>query len=70
MSVDLLLDNPQLLLRQIGDGNPVVMRAPGASDLFGLGGGFSLDFPGEALDPGCLYEQDYRRYAQGQPHVV
>ena len=30
MSVDLLLDNPQIALRQVGNGDPTVMRAPGA----------------------------------------
>src|SRR5262245_52401448 len=70
MSVDALLDNPQVLLRQVGRGDPVMMRAPGAADLADLGEGFYLDFPGDALRPGCLYEQDYGRLAAGQPSVV
>ena len=36
--------------------------APSAADLYGRGEGFFLDFPGSALDPGCLYEQDFDRY--------
>jgi len=70
MSVDKLLDNPQILLRQVGRGDPVMMRAPGASDLADLGEGFYLDFPGDALRPGCLYEQDFARFTAGQPSVM
>jgi hypothetical protein len=62
-SVDLVLDNPDVLLRQLGAQNPVVEVAPSAADLYGRGEGFFLDFPGEALDPGCLYEQDFDRYS-------
>ena len=36
MSVEAVLDNPEILLRQVGTGNPVVKVAPGASDLFEL----------------------------------
>ncbi len=28
MAVDVLLDNPQIALRQVGNGDPTVMRAP------------------------------------------
>jgi hypothetical protein len=70
MAVDVLLDNPQILLRQVGRGDPVVMSAPGASDLADLGEGFYLDAPGDALRPGCLYEQDFERFTADQPSVV
>ena len=70
MAVDLLLDNPQIALRQVGNGDPTVTRAPGASDLADLGEGFYLDFPGDSLRPGCLYEQDHNRFNAGQPAVV
>ncbi len=70
MSVDVLLGNPEILLRQLGTGNPVIGAEPDASELFGLGEGFFLDFPGDALRPGCIYEQDYRKYNQGRPAVV
>jgi Vacuolar protein sorting-associated protein 62 len=46
------------------------MRAPGASDLANLGEGFYLDFPGDALKPGCLYEKDFDRFSAGHPSVV
>jgi hypothetical protein len=70
MAVDLLLDNPQVALRQVGNGDPTVMRAPGASDLADLGEGFYLDYPGDSLKPGCLYEQDHNRFNAEQPAVV
>ena len=70
MSVDRILDNRQVALRQVGSGDPTVMRGPGAADLADLGAGFYLDFPGDALDPGCLYEQDNDRFNAGQPSVV
>jgi hypothetical protein len=70
MAVDVLLDNPQIALRQVGNGDPTAMRGPAASDLFGLGEGFYLDFPGDSLQPGCLYERDFDRYAAVQPSTV
>ncbi|MCP3856467.1 MAG: Vps62-related protein [Actinomycetia bacterium] len=69
-NVEIVLDNPEILLRQVGNGDPAVKRAPSASDLFGLGQGFFLDFPGGALDPGCIYERDFARYRAGLPVTV
>lgn len=66
MSVDAVLGNRQVALRQVGSGNPVVKWGPTAADLAGLGEGFYLDFPGQALEPGCLYEKDSRRFDQGR----
>jgi hypothetical protein len=70
MNVDLVLDNQQIALRQVGNGDPTVMRGPGAPDLANLGEGFYLDFPGDSLRPGCLYEQDNNRFNEQQPSVV
>jgi hypothetical protein len=70
MPVDGLLDNSDILLRQLGTGNPVIKAGPDAADLFGLGEGFFLDFPGDALRPGCIYEKDYRKYIGDGPAVV
>ena len=69
-AVDVVLDNPQVVLRQVGPGAPVVSVAPSAQDVSDAGEGLYLDFPGDALRPGCLYEQDYRRYSAGEPFVV
>jgi hypothetical protein len=61
-SVDIVLDNPDVLLRQVGNGDPILKVAPTAADLYGRSEGFFLDFPGSALSPGCIYEQDFDRY--------
>jgi len=61
-SVDIVLDNPEVLLRQVGQQNPVITAAPSAADLFGLNEGFFLDFPGSTFEPGCVYEQDFDKY--------
>ncbi len=60
--VDAVLDNPQVLLRQWGNDDPVIMRGPSAADLSDLGEGFYLDFPGSTLSPGCIYETDNARF--------
>ena len=70
MSVDVVLGNDDVTLRQAGTGEPVVRRAPEGADLFGRGEGFFLDFNGVALDPGCVYEQDFDRYTAGTDPVV
>lgn len=62
IDVDALLDNDQVLLRQVGREDPVVERGPSATDLFDHGEGFYLDFPGGALSPGCIYDADDGRY--------
>lgn len=63
-SVEAVLGNPQVALRQVGDANPVVTWGPTAADLFGLREGFFLDFPGSALEPGCIYERDQRAFTR------
>ena len=68
--VDIVLDNPSVALRQVGNDDPVVKWAPSASDLFGLNQGFYIDFPGSALSPGCVYERDFSQYTGDQPAVV
>ena len=67
---DIVLDNRQILLRQQGQGDPVVLVGPAASDIFDLGEGFYLDFPGDALAPGCIYERDFDRYTRDRPATV
>lgn len=69
-SVDIVLDNPEVALRQVSIDNPVLRWAPGAADLAGLGEGFFLDFPGSSLEPGCTYERDFRKYAAGAQPLV
>jgi hypothetical protein len=70
MDVDALFDEPTVALR--GPWNPVdlVKIAPVAAD---LGRGlfeYHLDFPGDALNPGCTYERWARRVtAEEEPAV-
>jgi hypothetical protein len=61
-AVDIVLDNPDVVLRQLGTGDPVIDQAPSAADLYRRNEGFYLDFPGDALAPGCIYEQDFDKY--------
>ena len=63
-AVDIVLGNPDVLLRQLGEENPVVAQAPTAADLYGRNEGFFLDFPASALSPGCIYEQDFDSYTE------
>jgi hypothetical protein len=69
-AADIVLDNPEVALRQVGGGDPVVTWAPGAADLIGLGEGFFLDFPGSSLSPECIYERDFNKYTAGEPSTV
>jgi hypothetical protein len=62
-SVDLVLGNPEVALRDPSGG--LVAKAPTASDIWGLGEGYYLDLPGDPLHPGCDYEQDFRRWSEG-----
>lgn len=68
--VDIVLDNPEVLLRQSGRGDPVVMRAPGAADLYRASAGLFLDFPGFALEPDCVFERDFQRFSDGVAPTV
>ncbi len=68
--VDIVLDNPEVALRQVGRDDIVVKRAPGAADLFELGEGFFLDFPGSSLTPGCIYEKDFWKFTGDRPSTV
>jgi len=63
-AVEIVLDNPEVVLRQVGPGDPVLLTAPSANDLFRVGDGTYLDFPGDALRPGCTFERDFRRFAE------
>ncbi|MGZ4638435.1 MAG: Vps62-related protein [Actinomycetes bacterium] len=62
MTVDAVLGNPEVALRQVGNGDQVIMWAPTAKDLYGRGQGVYLDLPGDALQPGCIYASDSARY--------
>lgn len=70
ISVEAVLDNPEVALRQVGRGDPVAQWAVEGSDLGDFGAGFYLDSPGHALDPGCLYETDGRRFDGDRPATI
>jgi hypothetical protein len=69
-AADIVLDNPEVALRQVGRGDPVITWAPSAADLAGLGEGFFLDFPGSSLSPECIYERDFDKYSADSPATV
>lgn len=64
IDVDLLMGNDEVALRGPWDRTNIVKVAPTAAD---LGRGlfdYHLDFPGDALRPGCTYEQWAARLAE------
>jgi hypothetical protein len=67
--VEIVLDNPEVSLRVGGNGDPVSRFGPSATDLFDLREGWYLDFPGDALAPGCTFETDFRRFWDGRSVV-
>jgi len=69
LDVDVLMQNEEIVLRGPWDAVNVVEIAPAATGLTGKVG-YHLDFPGDALDPGCSYEQWSKRVTEGpQPTV-
>ena len=75
LPVDAVLDDPSVLLRLDTGGrtaasDQIVKTAPTMRDLAWLGEGYYIDFPGNPLRPGCLYEQWSRAKArQYEPTV-
>ena len=69
-NVDIVLDNPEVVLRDVDD--EIVVEGPSAADLYGLGEGYYLDFPGNAIRPRCTYEMDFQRFKEesGTPPTV
>jgi hypothetical protein len=68
--VDAYLDEETVSLRGPWRSNDLVEIAPGADD---LGQGlyeYNLDFPGDALNPGCDYERWARRITEGTEPTV
>ena len=64
LDVDVLMQNEEIVLRGPWDAVNVVEIAPAATGLTGKVG-YHLDFPGDALDPGCSYEQWSKRVTEG-----
>jgi hypothetical protein len=60
--VDAVLGNDQVALRGPWEGSNLVKVAPTAADLAAGLLNYHLDFPGDALQPGCTYEQWQRGF--------
>ena len=70
IDVDLLFGEPTVALRGPWSGADLVKIGPTASDLASGLYEYHLDFPGNALEPGCDYEQWARRITRDtQPTV-
>jgi len=70
LNVDLLFDEPTVALRGPWGGGDLVEIAPTADDLADGLYEYHLDFPGNALDPGCTYELWARRLSEGEAPAV
>ncbi len=67
--VDLLFDEPTVALRGPWNAVDLVKVGPKAEDVAGLFE-YHLDFPGNALNPGCGYERWDRRLREGHEPAV
>jgi len=67
--VDLLFGEPTVALRGPWNATDLVKIGPAAKDIAGLYE-YHLDFPGNALDPGCDYERWARRLTTGHEPAV
>ncbi|HEY2371240.1 MAG TPA: hypothetical protein VGH82_01700 [Gaiellaceae bacterium] len=68
--VDLVLGNPDVALRGPWDKNNIVKIAPTADDLSAGLFEYHLDFPGDALEPGCTYDDwSHRLTRRAMPRV-
>jgi hypothetical protein len=68
-TVRIVLENPEIELRG-PEARKVVGTAPTAADLYRRGDDYFLNFPGNPLRPGCRYETDGKRFAEGQPSLA
>ena len=69
MDVDVLFDEPTVALRGPWNPSDLVKIGPTADDLADRYE-YHLDFPGDALDPGCDYERWARRLSEGSAPTV
>ena len=70
IDVNALFDEPTVALRGPWSGDNLVKIAPTAGDLTSSRYEYHLDFPGNALDPGCDYERWSRHITEGQKPTV
>jgi hypothetical protein len=69
IAVDLVLDEPTVALRGPWNTTDLIEIGPSASDLRGRFD-YHLDFPGDALEPGCAYERWVARLRAGRAPEV
>lgn len=70
VDVDLLMGNPEVALRGPWDTTNIVTVAPTAAQLSHGLWGYHLDFPGNALQPGCTYEEWQQRLMTGTEPTI
>jgi hypothetical protein len=70
MDVDALFGQPTVALRGPWNAADLVKIGPTAHDLAGGLYEYHLDFPGDALNPGCGYERWARRVSKGHKPTV
>ena len=70
MDINRILGNREVVLRGPWDTTTVVKIAPTAQDLARAAIGDHLDFPGDALDPGCSYEKFSERAMGTTPSMT
>ena len=70
MDVDVLFDEPTVALRGPWNAADLVEIGPSADDLTQGRYEYHLDFPGNALNPGCTYERWARRLTEGKDPAV
>jgi hypothetical protein len=70
IDVDALFGQPTVALRGPWNGADLVKIGPTARDLTGGLYDYHLDFPGDALSPGCGYERWARRISEGHQRKV
>jgi hypothetical protein len=69
IDVDTLFDEPSVALRGPWNSTDLIRIGPSANDIEGLYD-YHLDFPGDALNPGCDYEKWARRITEGSAPAV
>ena len=69
IDVDALFDEPTVALRGPWNALDLIRVGPTADDLAGLYE-YHLDFPGDALDPGCTYERWANRITEDYEPTV
>ena len=70
LDVNALFGQPTVALRGPWNGSDLVKIGPTARDLTGALYDYHLDFPGDALSPGCGYERWARRISEGHEPTV